>query len=154
MNQINESESSGLPALTLVEIIGSLPEGAPKTWLSEGVKSWLAGARLEQALGLEGGQGRRTARSKYRRHLRDEALRCAHAMMPGASPWRRTLALVPEVRKFAAILWPRWRALDAPPLEASALRKALFAAFQNGEPPASATGLHGICNPQGMGSFP
>ena len=56
------------------------------------------------------------------------------------------LALVPEIRKFGTIIWPRWRHLDAPPPQASALRAALFAAFKNGPPPASATGLHAVCN--------
>ncbi len=149
MKNLNDSAAPVLPALGLMKIIESLPEGAPKTWFHEGVKSWLAGAcSLEQGLGLAGGRGKRCARTLYHHHLRDEALRRAHAMMPGASPWRRTLALVPEIRKFGTIIWPRWRHLDAPPPEASALRRALFAAFQNGEPPNSATGLHYICGPQ------
>ena len=149
MKNLNDSAAPVLPAIALVAAAQQLPEGPTKTWFAAGVASWLSGSSsLEQGLGLAGGQGRRTARTLFRLRQRDAALRQAHAMMPGATPWRRTLALVPEIRKFGTIIWPRWRHLDAPPPEASALRQALFAAFQNGEPPASATGLHGICGPQ------
>ena len=137
---------SELQAMALIQVCEGIKPGPLHAWFTAGIESYLNGTTLEVALGLTGGAGRRTARTLYRRAKRDAALRLAHGLMPGETPWRRSLALVPEVRRFATALWPRWRHLDAPPPQASALRAALFAAFKNGPPPSSATGLHAVCN--------
>lgn len=153
MQILNDIDAPELQAMALIQICEAIKPGPLHAWFTAGIEAYLSGATLEAGLGLAGGAGRRTARTLYRRARRDEALRQAHALVPGASPWRRSLALVHEVGRFGAVLWPRWRDLAAPPAGASALRQALFTAFKHGNPPASATGLHGICNPQRMGDF-
>ncbi len=135
-----------LQALALVAVIEALPDGPTRSWFSAGVAAWLAGSPLEIALGLAGGQGRRSARFLYLQHSRDSALRTAHALMAGSSPWSKTLELAHEVEQFRGRIWPRWRNLPALPEGASELRAALWTAFRAGTVPASPSRLHDICS--------
>lgn len=116
-------------------------------WLARGIGHHLEGGEpLERALSLDGAGGRRRARTLWRLQRRDAALRRAHALVAGASPWARSLALEAEVRRFAAIHWPRWRGLMAPPPGCSDLRAALWDAFAAGPPvPETARRLHTLC---------
>lgn len=146
MQNPNDNDAPELQALALVAIIGALPDGPTKSWFSTGVAAWLSGSPLETALGLAGGQGRRTARTVYRRHLRDEALRQAHGMMPGKSPWARSFELSRECQKFQSVILPRWRNLEGPPAGASELRTILWRVFRAGNPPTSVSRIHDVCS--------
>lgn len=146
MQNPEDNDAPELQALTLVGIVETLPEGPTKSWFTARIASWLAGSPLETALGLAGGQGRRTARTVYRRYLRDDALRQAHGMMPGKSPWARSFELSREVQKFEAIIWPRWRNLEGPPAGASELRTILWQVFRAGNPPTSVSRIHDVCS--------
>ena len=146
MRNPNDDDVPELQALALVAVIEALPAGPTRSWFSAGVAAWLAGSPLEIALGLAGGQGKRSARFLYLQYLRDDALRHAHALMAGSSPWAKTLELAHEVEQFRGRIWPRWRNLAAPPEGASELRAALWRAFRAGPTPSSASRLHEICS--------
>ena len=115
-------------------------------WLSEGLDAYLFGELpLEQALNLHAdGPGKRTARCHYLQHQRNAAIRDAWSLCDGDSPWRQSVALASEVKRFRGILWPRWRSLDAPPATTSNLRRHLFQAHRCGDVPTSPEQLHRI----------
>lgn len=143
------------PAESLVSVASSLEEGAlpdpaDSARFVLGVRSWLnEGIPLEVALGLNGSQGRESARTRYRRAVRNRYLREAHVLCEGDSPWKRSVSLEREVKQFILRIWPRWRSLDAPPVESSELRRALFNAMQQkGTLPESTRALHDICCPR------
>jgi hypothetical protein len=139
------------PAEALVRITarlesGRLPAAADFESFVLGFRRWLAGDEtLDEALGLAGGAGRRTARTAWRISQRNALLRRAHSLLDAPSPWKGSVALAHEVAVFESRVWPRWRELDAPPLSASELRSVLFSARRLGKVPGSARGLHGIC---------
>lgn len=139
------------PAGPLVRIatardIGALPDIADIDALTEGVRRWLAGEMsLDQALGLGGGPGQRSARYRYRESVRNHHLAEAHALCRGSSPRARSVSLVREVVRFQGVVWPRWRQLDEPPAGIPELRRHLFLARRAAVLPESESQLHAIC---------
>ena len=126
--------SAGLP----------LPPAAA-TWIVESASAYLAGgAALDVALGLAGGPGHRKPRTLWRLSERNRHLIEAHALFDG-SPWSRSVSLAAEIRRFEAIIYPRWRQLAEPPAGASALRSCLFHARCLAPLPFSARALHDLC---------
>jgi hypothetical protein len=127
-------------------------EGKP---LRSGSRAWLQAAMRAYVRGeagsLDAGPRPAPARSDGRAgaHAPGPA-RCRPAGGARALSWRHALgaeqeALAAEVRRFQAVLWPRWRDLEAPPAGASRLRSALFHAARSGvEVPESARQLHRI----------
>ncbi|WP_295450597.1 hypothetical protein [uncultured Thiodictyon sp.] len=150
------------PAAALARVaaaleVGNLPDPDDRRRFADGVARWLneGAADLEQALGLAGSVGRDSARTIYRRHLRDMALREAHGMMTGPAPWSRSVALADEIARFNSLVWPRVCHLSALPEtpKPSKLRATLFAAARWRPLPNSVRAVHDICAPQLMGAI-
>ena len=139
------------PAAALVELAAALIEERPPprpiaASFAAAVEGWLEGpATLEQALGLGGAPGIAKARTRYRLRRRDAAIRRAYALMEERTPWRRSLSLANEIRKFQRAIWPAWRDRREPPSDASTLRRHLFEAHKFGPVPPSARRLCEIC---------
>lgn len=138
------------PAAALVELAAALVEERPPprpiaAAFVTAVNNWLQGQALEQALGLGGAPGIAKARTRYRLRRRDAAIRRAYALMEERTPWRRSLALANEIRKFQRAIWPAWRDRREPPSDASTLRRHLFEAHKFGPVPPSARRLCEIC---------
>jgi hypothetical protein len=117
-----------------------LVEASADPWLREGYRRFLAGGRLDEALGLAGLDRQRLCRARRDHHLR-QAL--AQVTSEPVSDWRRCLLLEAEIRRFLA-LFNGWRTLEAPPERTSALRRALFYARKFGCLPQSAKQLSNI----------
>lgn len=117
--------------------------GSPEHRFVVGMRAYVAGvsATLEEALDLVGARGIGDARSRYHMARRAENIAAALRLMSGASDWQRSKALAAEVRTFEGQVWPRWRALEAPPANASEVRVLLFRARKSGPLPATAPGL-------------
>lgn len=128
---------------TLAEQSG---DGELAAWLSDGVACFLfEGIALERALELNAdGRGKDTARRSYLLHCRDAALRAAWALCEGATPWRQSVALSAEIRRFQSTIWPRWQHLAVPPENASDLRRHLYHAHRCGDVPTSTRQCHRI----------
>jgi hypothetical protein len=112
-------------------------------WLSKGFSAFLSsGGRLplERCLRLP------KSHNALRRARRDHWLRQAWLELSEiGSTWRRSEALVAEIRRFETSKWPRWSALESPPAGTSALHAALFEAFRAHERmPSTAMQLHNI----------
>lgn len=83
---------------------GNLPSPAAVDWFRLGVVAYLAGAPLEAALGLGGGPGQRSAVTRLRLKLRDEALRhAAQHFFGGLSRREQAERLAQALRRRAAV---------------------------------------------------
>ena len=114
-------------------------------WLSKGFAAFLANGGalpLERCLRLPWKDG------ALRRACRDYWLRRAWKLLEGElSPWRRSAMLALLVRGFSTRQWARWRALQAPPAEATDIEVALFNAFRASERvPATGMQIHNIAH--------
>lgn len=89
-----------------------LVEQTADPWLAAGYRRFLAGERLDEALGLS-----RVERLRLLRARRDAYLHEALALVTAeqVSPWRRCVLLEREVHRFNALFSTTWRTLEAPP---------------------------------------
>lgn len=132
--------------LSLARLAERYAEPALVEWLAEGLDQHLyRGVRLDKALGLAGGQGRRTARRRFLERERNRALRAAWALCDGETDWDRSRELARQIRRFEALVWPHWQVLADPPSDASHLRQHLHRAFQCGLVPSSDSHVHDLC---------
>lgn len=132
--------------LRLQELAETQGEPDLAAWLGDSLQKYLFERQtLEQALGAAGGQGKRTARQTYLERRRNRALRAAWRLCEGKTPWRRTLALQKEIKRFQTVLWPRWEDLPEPPPGITELRCQLFIAHRCGSVPTSTSRLDEIC---------
>ncbi|GEM_PF-1546730 len=129
--------------LHLLEIADSDEQLSP---LGDALRAYFSGAgSLDKCLGLVGKPGKRRISTRFRKHERDRHLRAAWALCVGESDWARSCNLTDEIRRFASIIWPRWRELREPPADSSQLRAHLFWAFKQGLlVPETAPGIHAI----------
>ena len=112
-----------------------------RDWLLRAIADHrLKGVDLAKALGLRL-VGHDSLATQARRDRRDAALRQAGALLGDDAS-----ALAAAVRRFENATWPRWKAYVWAPAEASALHRALFAAFQDGPIPTSTKQLSRILN--------
>ena len=85
---------------------------------------------------------------RMRLRERDSFLVQALELMPG-TPWGRCVQLESEIRRFEALVWPRWRDRETPPEGCSALRHLLFEARRLGPLPSTARQLWNIAMKRG-----
>lgn len=108
----------------LVDLASGSPSPATLAELAAAARAVLAGDvdTLDRALLM-------TDRAR-----RDEHLRRAAELIPAPRPSARARAeaLLSEIERFAAAVWPRARHLDAPPAHWSQLRRELWFAFRAG----------------------
>lgn len=112
--------------LRTLEDDAALPPEAAR-WLRTGLRRYLDGDALENALHLSGTDLLRE---------RNRALRRAAAIIdPDAhmSAWERAGRLTTDLRRFEADVWPRVRHTDGASL--GPYRRALFDVLQSGAPP-------------------
>jgi hypothetical protein len=82
--------------------------------------------------------------TRLRRRERDGFLLQALELMSAGTPGGRCVELEAEIRRFEAVLWPRWRDREMPPEGGSALRSCLFRARRLGPLPTTARHLWNI----------
>ena len=110
-----------------IAIIENIADADDLAWLRRGfAQSFLDGVSLDLALGLPSTPARR------RTALRDFWLERAAAECADALPWRRACELAGAARAFKQRKWPRWRAMKAPPADASKLDQALYYLHSHG----------------------
>jgi len=128
--------------LLVATTTGRLPEDLA-SWLAHGLDAFLRGeaATLCGALGLRAPGRTGRVVSVMALEARNDALRDAAQHMPGASETARCEALAAAVRRFETDVWPRVRALEAPPARFDETQSALWFAFRAGQPPRSTTGI-------------
>lgn len=114
-------------------------------WLRSGFSAWLGNSgslQLDRCLHLP------TSHKKMARAERDRHLREAWDLLDDASPWRKSVCLAEEIKKFETRIWPAWKSYQAPPQGASELRKLLFMAMRSGASmPSTVQQVNNICNP-------
>ena len=116
-------------------------------WFDRGIEEFLSRqGPLDECLNLTGGPGMRKALTVYLIHRRDYHLRQAWLTLAASSPWKRSVALAGEIKRFEARVWPRWRDLSEPPPGSSDLRTHLFHAFRAQLDIPKLTRLHSICS--------
>lgn len=130
------------PVACLLALADAAARGVPvgpqvARWLVCGVRRYLTGSGpLDRALGLSGNGWKGSTRWAY--HERNRALRRAAELAGGPEALARALA------RFEAVMWPRWRGLDAPPPGASPLQRELFSALKSAKVPQSSRQLRRI----------
>lgn len=143
MTTSNAAESLAQLAADL-EAADPAPD-SPAAAFVAGVQRWLEGRApsLDSALGLDGSQGIRKARTRWLKAKQREHLMSAWNCLDG-SPWLRSVQLAKEIDRFETVIWPAWSRLDRPPANASRLRTALWEARRSGPLPGSERRLHDI----------
>lgn len=121
------------PVAALLSLADAAVRGAPASpavaaWLAAGVRAYLAGgASLDAALGLSGGPGTWSARTRAAYRSRDAHIRRAFELTG-----RDVGALAARITVFRGRRWPRWRHLDSPPQGAAPVDVELWGAFKSG----------------------
>lgn len=137
------------PAALVAELAADLGAGRPPNptaaaTFAEAVGRWLRGevGSLDQGLRLGGAPGLEGGRRRFLEARRDAHLAAARDLLDG-TPWRRLEDLATEIKRFEAVIWPRWSSLGGPPASASKLRHHLYRARElSGRPlPKTAQGL-------------
>lgn len=101
-------------------------EEAERGWVQEAFSAW---DRDGRKMPLERYLFRMTPAAHYRRS-RNEALRRAHDLCPGATSWPKSVALAKEISCFENRIWRQWQNRADAPFGTSQLRVALFEAFR------------------------
>lgn len=113
------------PLKRLVEIAAAVGD----LWLLEGIERHIIdGAPLDAALGLCGGQGRRTARTRHRLWMRDHYLALAKAAVPGPLGSIARAAAVDRACRKIESAWARIGAHTDPPERFTEVERAVFRA--------------------------
>ena len=99
---------------------------------------WMAGVLAKLQRGLSWSQATRMTPCKVATGIRDKHLAHARALVTTSSELFR------QARRFESIVWPRWKMLDIPPENASALHHALFLARKAGKFPESIRQLNRV----------